>query len=155
MFFGKQRYKIYFTLLVFNWYDIYTFNIFNVLKPEKVGVRLILFNATFNNISVISWQSVLILVEEIGVPEENHRTVASQSLTSSHKVGWATHLTIRGIQTNIIYISSLLNSSIKITKIKNENLNLVHTMLHFKTYLSHIYSSLKQFLEQIKIRSKT
>jgi hypothetical protein len=28
-------------------------------------------NATFNNISVISWQSVL-LVEETGVPGENH-----------------------------------------------------------------------------------
>ena len=28
------------------------------------------FNTTFNNISVISWQSVL-LVEETGVPEEN------------------------------------------------------------------------------------
>jgi hypothetical protein len=27
-----------------------------------------LFNATFNNISVISWRSVL-LVEEVGVPE--------------------------------------------------------------------------------------
>jgi hypothetical protein len=30
------------------------------------------FNATFNNISVISWLSVL-LVEETGVPGENHR----------------------------------------------------------------------------------
>jgi len=29
------------------------------------------FNATFNNISVMSWQSVLV-VEETGVPEENH-----------------------------------------------------------------------------------
>ena len=29
------------------------------------------FNATFNNILVISWQSVL-LVEETGVPGENH-----------------------------------------------------------------------------------
>jgi hypothetical protein len=28
------------------------------------------FNATFNNISVISWLSVL-LVEEVGVPAEN------------------------------------------------------------------------------------
>jgi hypothetical protein len=36
---------------------------------------LIVFNATFNNISVISWQSVL-LVEETGVPGENHRLVA-------------------------------------------------------------------------------
>jgi len=30
------------------------------------------FNATFNDISVISWRSVL-LVEEPGVPGENHR----------------------------------------------------------------------------------
>ena len=34
------------------------------------------FNATFNNISVISWRSVL-LVEETGVPGENHRPAAS------------------------------------------------------------------------------
>jgi hypothetical protein len=33
------------------------------------------FKATFNNISVISWRSVL-LVEEPGGPEENHRSVA-------------------------------------------------------------------------------
>ena len=32
--------------------------------------------ATFNNISVISWRSVL-LVEETGVPGENHRPVES------------------------------------------------------------------------------
>jgi hypothetical protein len=34
------------------------------------------FNATFNNISVILWQSVL-LAEETGVPGENHRPAAS------------------------------------------------------------------------------
>jgi hypothetical protein len=34
------------------------------------------FNATSNNISVITWQSVL-LVEETRVPGENHRPVAS------------------------------------------------------------------------------
>jgi len=33
-----------------------------------------LFNATFNNISVISWLSVL-LVEETGGPGENHQPV--------------------------------------------------------------------------------
>jgi hypothetical protein len=32
------------------------------------------FNATFNNISFISWRSVL-LVEETGGPGENHRPV--------------------------------------------------------------------------------
>jgi len=35
-----------------------------------------LFKATFNNISVTSWRSVL-LVEETGVPGRNHRPVAS------------------------------------------------------------------------------
>ena len=40
----------------------------------KVG-WFIVVNATFNNISVISWRSVL-LVEEIGVPRENHLPVA-------------------------------------------------------------------------------
>jgi len=33
------------------------------------------FNVTFNNISAISWQSIS-LVEETGVPGENHRLVA-------------------------------------------------------------------------------
>jgi hypothetical protein len=37
---------------------------------------LMVFNVTFNNISVISWRSVL-LVEETGRPGENHRPVAS------------------------------------------------------------------------------
>ena len=38
------------------------------------------FNATFNYISVISWRSVL-LVEETVVPRENHRPVASHGQT--------------------------------------------------------------------------
>ena len=40
-------------------------------------VRVMVFNATFNNISVISWRSVL-LVEESGGPGENKRPPASQ-----------------------------------------------------------------------------
>ena len=43
------------------------------------------FNATFNNISAISWRSVL-LTEETGVPGENHLPVASHSQTLSHNV---------------------------------------------------------------------
>jgi len=42
-------------------------------------------NATLNNISVISWRSAL-LVEEIGVPGENHRPVASHWQTLSYNV---------------------------------------------------------------------
>jgi hypothetical protein len=42
----------------------------------NMEVGFMVFNATFDNISVISWQSVL-LVEETGVPGENHRLLAS------------------------------------------------------------------------------
>jgi hypothetical protein len=38
--------------------------------------RFMVLNATFNNISDISWQSVL-LVEETGVPGKNHRPATS------------------------------------------------------------------------------
>ena len=47
------------------------------------------FNATFNNIAVISWQSVL-LVEETRVPGVNHQPVASHLQTLSHNVVWST-----------------------------------------------------------------
>jgi len=43
------------------------------------------FNATFNNISAISWQSAL-LVKDSGVPGENHRSVVSQWQTLSHNI---------------------------------------------------------------------
>jgi hypothetical protein len=43
------------------------------------------FNATFNNISVISLRSVL-LVEETGEFRGNHRSVASHRQTLSHYV---------------------------------------------------------------------
>jgi hypothetical protein len=41
------------------------------------------YNTTFNNISVLSWRSVL-LVEETGVTGENHQPVASNLQTLSH-----------------------------------------------------------------------
>ena len=43
---------------------------------------LMVFNSTFNDISVILWQSVL-LVEEIGVPCEHHCAAASHWQTLS------------------------------------------------------------------------
>jgi hypothetical protein len=42
-------------------------------------------NAYFNNISVISWRSVL-LVEETGEPGENHRHATSNWHTLLHNV---------------------------------------------------------------------
>jgi hypothetical protein len=45
-------------------------------------VRVMVFNSTFNNISVIAWWSVL-LVEDTGVPGENHQPVVSHWQTLS------------------------------------------------------------------------
>jgi hypothetical protein len=41
------------------------------------------FQATFNNISVVSWRSVL-LVDETKVPGENNRPATSHRQTLSH-----------------------------------------------------------------------
>ena len=48
-------------------------------------VGFMVFNATFNNPSLISWRSVL-LVEETRVARENHITVASHGQTLAHNV---------------------------------------------------------------------
>jgi hypothetical protein len=45
--------------------------ILNILLTIDGWFRFMAFNATFNNISVISWRSVL-LVEKTRVPGENH-----------------------------------------------------------------------------------
>jgi hypothetical protein len=47
-----------------------------VNKSLYIGLGLWCFNATFNNISVISWQSVL-LMEKSGVPGENKQPAGS------------------------------------------------------------------------------
>ena len=53
---------------------------------KLLGLGVIMFKATFNNISVISWQSVL-LVEET---RENNWPAASLWQTLSHNVVWST-----------------------------------------------------------------
>ena len=56
----------------------------------RVRVRIMVFNATFNNISVLSWRSVS-LVEETGGPGENYHHVAIHKPTLSHNVISSTH----------------------------------------------------------------
>jgi hypothetical protein len=46
------------------------------MQDDKQMAWFMVFDATFNNISVISLRSVL-LVEETGVPGKNHRPVAN------------------------------------------------------------------------------
>ena len=53
-------------------------SVFAVPLKQKITTffRILVFNATFSNISAISWRPVLV-VEEAGEPEENHRPWAS------------------------------------------------------------------------------
>ena len=58
----------------------------------------VVFNSTFNNISVISWWSVL-LVEETGVPRENHdMPYITDKLY--HIMLYLVHIAMSGIRTD-------------------------------------------------------
>ena len=58
------------------------------------------FNATFNNISVISWKSVL-LVEEPGIPRDNHQPAVSHRQTLSHNVVSSAPCNERGLNSQL------------------------------------------------------
>ena len=76
----------------------------DLIQTLKVKlVWFMVFNATFNNISVISWWSVL-FVEETG---ENHRPVTSYWQTLSYNVVSSTPRHERGFElTNLVVIGT-------------------------------------------------
>ena len=57
---------------------MFYFRYFILYNADLIGirVRVVMFIATVNNNSVLSWQSVL-LVEETEVPRENHQPAAN------------------------------------------------------------------------------
>jgi len=59
---------------------------------EIILVGFIVLNATFKNISVISWRSVL-LVEETSVPGENH--LQKWRKNQKHKINFSLQLSER------------------------------------------------------------
>jgi len=75
-------------------------------------VYLIVFNATFNNIYVVSWWSDL-LVEETGGTGENHRPVANNWQTLSHNVVHIALIEIRTYSINSVVIGTDCIGSLK------------------------------------------
>ena len=92
----------------------YCITCFNIYKGHnswrKIWVRVMVFNATFNNVSVISWRSDL-LMGEAGIPGENHGQKHWQTLSHNIFPSTPRHQRIRthnfsGNVTDSIYIGS-------------------------------------------------
>ena len=119
------------------------------------------FNATFDNISVISWRSVL-LVEETGVLGENHWPVRSHWQTWSHNVvsstphherGWSSQLSGDTKPINkrtIISQSKLLKTSKTVINAGTYPCTDMEAVLpHFISSFNYLYMALKYCINYV------
>jgi hypothetical protein len=87
---NPQYIYIYSTIFTMYQKVLYMFYLHFCLKKTifyRTRVRIMVFNSTFNNISVISWLSIL-LVEEIEVPGENQYLVGSFGSLNVISTNW-------------------------------------------------------------------
>ena len=89
---------LYYRLTVSKIYaHVYCKNVEIFLHHTNINYRIVkinwclVFNATFSNISAISWRPILVM-EEAGVTEENHRSWASNWSTLSLAAASRVHL---------------------------------------------------------------
>ena len=80
---AKIKWHIKWKYLIQKFHDICLSYYFKLHIREGDKICVMVFNATFSNISVISWLSLL-LVEEAGVPGKTHRPIASHWQSLSH-----------------------------------------------------------------------
>jgi hypothetical protein len=126
------------------------------------------FKATFNNISVISWQSVL-LVEETGVAGENHWHVASHwqtlSLYTPRKI-IVTYAHFRVdistfLKTNLVpNLHSHFLQHRKVSEIKWEKLNIIvkhlkKNQILYKTFFHWLINVCRQINKHVVIKDSS
>ena len=82
-------------------------NFLQFAQNEKISgwIWFMVFNATFSNISVILWQSVL-LVEETGVPRIIQQPVASHWQILSHNAVLSTPCHVQGFELTTVMVIS-------------------------------------------------
>jgi hypothetical protein len=94
------------------------------------------FYATFNNIAVISWRSVL-LVEETRISVENIRPVASHWQTLYHIMLYQVHLALAGFElTTLVVMGNDCPSSCKLITVRSRPRRLIEKEKSHTSYSS-------------------
>ena len=132
---------------------------------NMLGLWVMVFNPTFNDILVTSLWSVL-LVEETGVTGEDHRPDASHWQFLSHNVVSSTPRHDRNLNSPLALIPQVAVNPPTIRsqphrppKLKRNHINVqksnISTLLLLLTYINKIQNTLLLNFSQIKLQSTT